>query len=207
MQDWLPLDTISEALVEPGYVIVPDIIPEAVLESFDDIAAKQDRVWKWAAIGRGPDTHRDFSIRSDRILWLDARDSSLAPWFAAVESLREALNRRLFLGLWDFECHLAYYPEGSFYRRHVDAFQGRSNRRVSVVLYMNRDWQEGDGGELVLYPEGREPVVVPPRRGTLVLFLSEELPHEVLPAKAERYSLAGWFRINDSTAERVDPAR
>jgi SM-20-related protein len=39
----------------------------------------------------------------------------------------------------------------------------------------------------------------------LVVFLSEEFPHEVLPTATDRYSIAGWFRVNTSSAERVDP--
>jgi SM-20-related protein len=48
---------------------------------------------------------------------------------------------------------------------------------------------------------------VQPLHGTVVVFLSEEFPHEVLPASRDRYSIAGWFRVNGSTAERVDPPR
>ena len=33
-----------------------------------------------------------------------------------------------------------------------------------------------------------------PEGGSLVVFLSAELPHEVLPASRERMSIAGWFR-------------
>ena len=33
-----------------------------------------------------------------------------------------------------------------------------------------------------------------PQAGTLALFLSGEMPHEVLPATRERLSLTGWFR-------------
>jgi SM-20-related protein len=48
---------------------------------------------------------------------------------------------------------------------------------------------------------------VPPKNGTLVLFLSEEFPHEVLVAKKTRYSIAGWFRINNSIGNQIDPPR
>ena len=33
-----------------------------------------------------------------------------------------------------------------------------------------------------------------PQAGTLALFLSADMPHEVLPATRERLSLTGWFR-------------
>ena len=52
---------------------------------------------------------------------------------------------------------------------------------------------EADGGALRLHlPDGA--VDVPPRGGTLVLFLSAEIEHEVLPTTRERLSIAGWFR-------------
>jgi len=28
----------------------------------------------------------------------------------------------------------------------------------------------------------------------MVLFLSDKFPHEVLPSKIDRYSIAGWFK-------------
>ena len=47
--------------------------------------------------------------------------------------------------------------------------------------------------------------MVTPSFGTIVVFLSEEFPHEVLPAKRDRYSIAGWFRLNSSIANNIDP--
>ena len=44
-----------------------------------------------------------------------------------------------------------------------------------------------------------------PSFGSVAIFLSEEFPHEVLPATRDRYSIAGWFRVNTSTADRIDP--
>lgn len=41
--------------------------------------------------------------------------------------------------------------------------------------------------------DGREHDVLP-QAGTLALFLSGDMPHEVLPATRERRSLTGWFR-------------
>ena len=42
---------------------------------------------------------------------------------------------------------------------------------------------------------------------TVVMFLSEEIPHEVKPAQRDRYSVTGWFRLNSSSPDRVDPPR
>ena len=70
------------------------------------------------------------------------------------------------------------------------------------MLYLNDDWQASDGGELVVYDEHSQEVLhrVLPSAGTLVCFLSEEFPHEVLPAHRDRMSIAGWFRIDDPIA-------
>jgi SM-20-related protein len=48
-------------------------------------------------------------------------------------------------------------------------------------------------------------IKVLPSFGTIVVFLSEEFPHEVLPAKRDRYSIAGWFRLNNSIDNNIDP--
>jgi len=78
-----------------------------------------------------------------------------------------------------------------------------------MVTYLNSDWQPGDGGELVLYAEDEvtEIATIEPRAGTLVLFLSEEIPHEVRPAIRDRISIAGWFRLNASIDNQIDPPR
>lgn len=119
------------------------------------------------------------------------------------------LNRRLFLGLFSFESHYAHYCSGDFYKRHYDAFKGETSRKVSVIVYLNRQWLARDGGELVLYSNNNDKVglKVPPSFATVVVFMSSEFPHEVLRANRDRYSIAGWFSPNTTTAARVDPPR
>ncbi|MGB2150512.1 MAG: 2OG-Fe(II) oxygenase, partial [Cobetia amphilecti] len=46
-----------------------------------------------------------------------------------------------------------------------------------------------------------------PEAGTFVCFLSEQIPHEVLPTHQARASVTGWFRRNSSQGNLVDPAR
>src|SRR5690606_23077857 len=102
------------------------------------------------------------------------------------------------LGLKSFEAHLAKYPPGSFYKRHIDQFQQVSYRIISCILYLNADWREGDGGELRIFlPDGKrgeKQIDIVPKAGTLVCFKSDEIPHEVLPTHKERYSFTGWMR-------------
>ena len=116
----------------------------------------------------------------------------------SLEKVRTELNRNLFLGLLDFEGHFAVYPDGGFYKPHLDQHRETADRIISVILYLNPDWQPGDGGELKLLttPGDREGefVTIEPRMGTLVCFLAGDFWHEVLPTKKSRASITGWFR-------------
>jgi SM-20-related protein len=117
-----------------------------------------------------------------------------------MNQLKDGLNRRLFMGLFDFESHYAVYEPGAFYKKHLDSLHGSQNRILSTVFFLNPDWQENDGGELILYDESDLPLeVVNPNIGTLVLFLSERFPHEVRPTMKTRNSIAGWFRVSNAT--------
>ncbi|WP_033727392.1 2OG-Fe(II) oxygenase [Pseudomonas cremoricolorata] len=147
-----------------------------------------------AAIGRGDAQTIREAIRGDRIQWIEPGDADCCDRYLEVmDGLRQTINRELFLGLEDFECHFALYPPGAFYRRHLDRFQDDDRRMVSAVLYLNEDWQAGQGGELRMYlREGEHDV--PPQAASLVVFLSGDVAHEVLPASRDRLSLTGWFR-------------
>ncbi|NBA97881.1 2OG-Fe(II) oxygenase [Pseudomonas sp. R5(2019)] len=148
-----------------------------------------------AAVGRGPALEVREGIRGDRILWLDPGQSEVCDAYLDVmNSLREALNRGLFMGLEDFESHFALYPPGAFYRRHVDRFRDDDRRSVSAVVYLNEGWLPDDGGQLRMYLKDDTVHDVLPAGGCLVVFLSGEMPHEVLPANRDRLSLTGWFR-------------
>lgn len=203
----LDLHRIAAELERSGYAIVPGGLPGAVATELLAYAADTERSdFRPAAIGRGSEEQENRFIRRDHIHWLNEKAPELSAWRAWTEELRLALNRQLFLGLFSFESHLARYRVGDFYRKHVDAFRGEANRVVSLVTYLNDGWQTADGGELVLYTEAGEVSVLPAAR-TVVLFLSEEMPHEVRPANRERLSVAGWFRLNASSPDRVDPPR
>lgn len=201
------LEALTSALEHYGYVVLPDGLPMEVAETLVRYQGQVgDSAFHSATVGRGDDQQRNRFVRRDAIHWLDERDPDLAPWRAWTEALRTHLNRRLFLGLFSFESQLAHYRPGDFYRTHLDAFRGEANRVISLVTYLNPDWQCGDGGELVLHTDVGA-LHVPPAFRTVVLFLSEEMPHEVLPAARDRFSVAGWFRLNGSLGERLDPPR
>jgi SM-20-related protein len=111
-----------------------------------------------------------------------------------LEELKKALNENFFLGLKQYECHLASYPAGSFYQKHSDRFEASSSRYLSFVFYLNESWEPDYGGTLVLYEKNGSPIdTIFPLPGSFICFLSEDFPHEVQAAKFERRSLTGWM--------------
>lgn len=204
------IEQITGALQTPGYLVLDDALPTEL------VAGLQARVQSLApgqmtraGVGRQHGYQHSAALRNDHIHWLDAEHPVEAEYLAWMEQLRQGINRRLFLGLFDYECHFAVYQPGDYYKKHLDAFRGNTNRVVTTVCYLNDDWQPADGGELVVYAEHGETELtrVLPQAGRLVVFVSEQFPHEVLPAQRPRHSIAGWFRVNNSVGGRVDPAR
>ncbi|MCH8544410.1 MAG: 2OG-Fe(II) oxygenase [Alcanivorax sp.] len=208
--DLNPSEQIIAGLVRNGYAVVPDYLPRALASALRREAARRDRQGEFsvAAIGRDAQWQQDSSVRRDRTCWLTGESPAQQALGSHLEQLRQGINRALFLGLFDLEAHFAIYHPGAFYRRHLDAFQGNNARVVSMVLYLNPAWVPEHGGCLRLWPSprARRPAFdVAPMSGTLVCFLSEQIPHEVLPAFNDRLSIACWFRRNMTTAEHLDP--
>jgi SM-20-related protein len=141
-------------------------------------------------------------IRQSTIKWLDGETPSQKAFLEGAEQIRAEINSRLFLGLFDFEAQLALYVSGGFYDRHVDSFSGARNRVVSLVAYLTPDWPADGGGELDIWDDrtslGAPAASVIPEIGTLVLMMSEAIPHQVRVAHHPRASIAGWWRVRDA---------
>ena len=181
---------------------MPDFVLPELVEALRQECLDPETRSQFREAGIGGKWQLRADLRADRILWLEhpGTTSVQRQRLACFEQLRQALNQVLQIGLFEFECHFARYAPGPFYRRHLDQFAGGGRRRVSTVLYLNSSWQDGDGGELRLYPTlaaSTGHVDLQPIGGTLVAFLSERFPHEVLPARRERLSLAGWFKVRE----------
>jgi SM-20-related protein len=148
-----------------------------------------------ARVSRGAAQSIQPGIRGDQIHWLEPGQSLACDRYLQImERLRVALNRGLFLGLDEYESHFAFYAPGASYLKHLDRFRDDDSRTVSVVVYLNPGWLPEHGGALRLHPQGRHTEDIAPLGSRLVLFLSADMLHEVLPATRDRLSLAGWFR-------------
>jgi len=187
---------ITDELVNNGYIIVKKALGLELNKSL--LMLCQDEIgFSQAGISAANNVHTNSLKRRDSTRWLDEDMHAQSEFLAFAKGLQLYLNRHLYLGLSYYESHFAIYKEGDFYEKHLDVFANFKNRVVTTVYYLNEEWTPGDGGELLIYDiEGNLIQKVIPESGTLVIFLSERFPHEVLPAKKKRHSIAGWFRID-----------
>ncbi len=189
---------VIDALAEHGWCVVPDYIsqPQARQLAHEALQLQQANALGRAGISKGAGRTVNPEIRGDAILWLEEPHitDTQRDYLARLEQLRLAANAGLQLGLFDFEGHLAMYPPGSFYRKHLDRFQSDSLRTLTAILYLNEDWRVEDGGQLRVYTGDDDYFDVLPQAGTLMTFLTDGVWHEVLPATRERISITGWFK-------------
>lgn len=190
---------VAGGLLQSGYATAQDFLAPEDAAALAAECRRLDAAAQLspAAVGRGAARRHAAALRGDRTLWLDpaAPTPAQSRYWSRIVPLRIALNRALLLGLETLEAHYAVYPPGTRYARHRDRFRDDDTRVLSSVLYLNSGWDAADGGELRIYHEGDARFFdVVPRGGTLVVFLSADFDHEVLPATRERLSIAGWFR-------------
>ena len=191
------LNRLVSEIVDHGWSIIDPFVPPSVSEAL--LAEARDLqtrgAFSPAGVGRLDRQQVRPEIRGDSIRWITPEPATPARehYLNEVESIRERLNRDLYLGLQSFEAQFAVYPPGAFYRPHFDRFDDADERAVSLLLYLNQSWTMEDGGALRLHLAGGTADVLP-RAGLAVIFLSDRIEHEVLPARRERFSLAGWYR-------------
>lgn len=191
------LDTFIEHFVRDGWatcdgLFTHDVIGQLAHEARAGFLAG---AFHPARVGRGQARALHSEIRQDRVCWFDPLALTVTQqiYWDVLDPLRLALNRLMFLGLFDYEAHFAVFPLGAFYKRHLDQFQASGLRTVSCVLYLTDGWTEADGGALRLFlDDGHRDIF--PVAGRLVCFLSGQFYHEVRPALKERLSITGWFR-------------
>ncbi|GAX12641.1 hypothetical protein FisN_13Lh109 [Fistulifera solaris] len=201
-------------LKENKYLIVPGFISESLQQSLrqDVEQLRSKNRFKVAKIGQDSTNTVNTKIRVAETCFLGKTKKGLPP-HAGRQELYERLDRlRTDLGIFGpldddlTELLYAYYPEGGFYRRHRDAIPGSASvlRTFSMLLYLNKDWNSvKDAGQLRLHfdsggdelPPGESPFYkdVDPEGGTLVVFQSDAIPHEVLDTQKERIAIVGWF--------------
>lgn len=189
-------------LADQQWLCKKDAFSNEQLKKLQQIA--QDRwqqgLFRPARIGRGHEQQEQKNIRSDEILWLDKNDSDLLFFAEICDKIQTELAQGLMLPIQNYELHWARYPAHSGgYDEHLDQSQTKDlfhgERLITFILYLNDSWQSEDGGQLkIRLPE--QIMSIEPQCGTMILFRSDSLWHQVIPAKKDRWSLTGWFRRN-----------
>lgn len=194
--------SIVHDLANTGYSVSEGLFAHSQILALAQLAVIATNEGRMSPAGIGRRANTNSAVRGDEILWLDDTSTPAAvDCLHILEKLRTTLNEKLFLNAHHLESHLAVYPRGSIYQKHLDQFSnGKQARLMSFVLYLNHDWTPADGGALRLYLDEvtGEYIDVSPVAGRLVLFKSSQFWHEVLPASRQRLSLTGWFRARPS---------
>ncbi|MCF7200523.1 2OG-Fe(II) oxygenase [Pseudomonas oligotrophica] len=193
----MDFSSIIDDLAERGWSLEPAFLPGDDVRLLAQECRRREAAGALvpAAVGRGDAQAVHEGIRGDHILWLEAGQSPASDlYLQLMDGLRQQLNRELYLGLEEFECHFAVYPPGAFYKTHLDRFRDDDSRCVTAVFYLNPDWQPDHGGALRMYLGDGRSQDIAPQAGTLVVFMSGDFPHEVLPTTVDRLSVTGWFR-------------
>ena len=196
-------ETLIDGMLETGYGVVDSFLsPDEVIALRTRLQERQAAgLFREAGIGQiaggnGEATVKK-AIRGDEILWLepDTATPDEALFLERIDQFIDYLNQTCYLGLRDSELHYARYPTGTFYKRHLDRFRTDSRRRLSVICYLNDDWQPTHGGHLAIYvPEPgntENTILLEPIGGRLVCFDTGLMEHEVLPATRNRLSITG----------------
>lgn len=193
-------DELAGQLIDRGWHVIENYFDTTLIKNLvaDLKAYDNDGELTPAGIGRGIGFTLDENIRGDKTRWLTRSTDAQKRYLDEMEMLRHEINRLLFMGLFEYESHFACYEPGAYYLKHRDSFRGAAGRILTTVAYLNETWQNEDGGFLAIYNPNSEQIAarIKPSAGTLVVFLSEDIPHEVEPTQRQRLSIAGWFKCN-----------
>ena len=159
------------------------------------IALNQQSLLTEAGTGNSKAISYDSAVRSDSIYWLDKKHNNAFEneFFAQIEAFIIYLNQSCYAGITGYEFHYSLYESGDFYLKHLDHFTNNPSRKYSMISYLNSNWQESDGGELLIHQADNNQKIAP-TQGKTVFFKSDELVHEVLVTQNTRMSITGWLK-------------
>ena len=212
----------------PGFAVCEGFMGPDQVEAIrrDVHQLHQEGRFKVAGVGADSSNRVDSTVRRCEQCFLYPRvkhggggdQSGRSILYSLLDGIRGSLEKGTGVALDSLLTEGLYvsYPNGGFYRRHIDSYPGTPQeiREFSFLLYANPNWKESDGGCLRIHTDGggEEPrpgtpesfVDIEPKAGTLVVFRSD-VPHEVLETAAERLAIVGWFNRppSGSTARRT----
>jgi SM-20-related protein len=196
------LDSINNSLEEKSWFYQESFINDELCDQIITNHFCQDEQGSFfeAKIGNKIKKSENISIRNSSIKWIDQWEESpsLITLNSVLSNIMLSTSRYFRLSLRRFESQFAIYNKGGFYKTHLDQHSGTGHRLISCCIYLN---DCVDGGELVIYKKGSKTEVdkiVSPAKGSIVLFFSSDIQHEVKVVKHDsRYSISTWFRNDE----------
>mmetsp|Transcript_42892 Transcript_42892/g.100657 ORF Transcript_42892/g.100657 Transcript_42892/m.100657 type:complete len:837 (-) Transcript_42892:98-2608(-) len=209
------LSTLSEQLDREGFVLVDDFLPpqdvQLIRDANEELYRSEDMQ---PGLTTGGSDRVGLPHRGDMLRWVGYGGTtpaeqgthlladSIETLVGGMRDCSEAgslVGKELSTLQFRSEMMLTCYPGSSRarYFRHSDNSSG-NGRLVTAILYLNKGWQQGDGGELRLFNPGAQNMKVKhevqPIWNRLLLFWStDRCPHEVLSACKDRYAATVWY--------------
>ncbi len=192
-----PFDLLIDSYLSNNIGIDTGFLNESLASGLHQniLQLQKDEMMSAAGIGNEEIKDPKQKMRGDKIYWLDKKHDNIyeQEFLQQMENFIEHLNSTCYTGINDFEFHYAVYEEGSFYKRHKDQFKNDDNRKYSLINYLNENWLEEDGGQLLVYQDETVQKILPQSQ-TAVFFKSDEMEHEVTKANRSRMSISGWLK-------------
>jgi SM-20-related protein len=192
-----PFDLLIDSYLDNKIGIDAGFLTEKLSNGLQQniLQLQSDEMMKAAGIGNDEVKDAGQKKRGDKIYWMDKSHKNVyeQEFLKLAEDFIGHLNNTCYTGINAYEFHYAIYEEGSFYKRHKDQFRNDSNRKYSLISYLNENWLEGDGGELLVY-QNEEVQKIAPHSQTTVFFKSDEMEHEVTMTNRSRMSISGWLK-------------
>ncbi len=190
-------ETLIASFIENNVGIAEHFLSEELSDQLkiNLLSLHKQKLLVAAGTGNADKLVHNNAVRSDSIYWLDRkhRNQHENDFFDRVEDFIKYLNKSCYAGITGYEFHYSLYETGSFYTRHRDQFQNNNGRKYSMISYLNSDWKEKDGGELLIH-QNDNTQKISPTLGKTVFFKSNELVHEVLVTNERRMSVTGWLK-------------
>jgi len=192
-------DQLIDSFIENKVGIAENFLSKDLSEHLitNLIGLFKDKLMLSAGTGNDTLVVHDKMYRSDKIYWLDRAHNDVHEnsFFDLMDTFISHLNRTCYTGITGYEFHYTLYETGSFYKKHVDQFRNNEVRQYSMIMYLNENWVEEDGGQLCIH-HADNLQNISPVNGKSVFFKSSELAHEVLITNKPRMSITGWLKIN-----------
>lgn len=190
-------ETLISTYLATNIGIADHFITDALANHLKEhlLLLNDNHLLKLAGTGNDTKLSKNELIRNDVIYWLDKSHNNEHEnaFFVQIEAFIAYLNESCYAGITGYEFHYSLYESGSFYRKHLDQFKDNASRQFSMISYLNADWEEKDGGELLIHQTDNNQKISP-TQGKTVFFKSDELVHEVLVTNERRMSVTGWLK-------------